>query len=161
MREPEKSELTKITWTAPEFVHYPKSPLWFGLAILAGLALTIYFFFQKDFLTAVLFLLLLIVIVVFAKMPPRTIKIELDGLGIKLNQRRLPYQQIKSFWIVYEPPAVKTLNLETTARLNRFLTLQLAEENPVKIREYLAKHLSEDLDKGEQFSDKLSRTLKF
>lgn len=151
----------KITWEAPEFIHYPKSVWWFVAIAIIGTGLVIYFLFQKDFLTAVLFVLLLLLIFFFGKQKPKELHIELDGIGAKVNQTRIPYKQLKNFWLVYEPPEVKTLNFETTARFNRFLTLQLRNEDPVKIRKFLLEYLPEDLERGEQFADKLARTLKF
>lgn len=155
------ADLKEISWEAPEFIHYPKSWLWFLIVSITGVALAIYFLFQKDFLTAVLFVLLLVVVLFFARSPAKTLRIHLGYNGIKINNLQLPYQQVKSFWIVYEPPEVKTLNFETSAYLNRFVTLQLSEQDPIYIRSFLLQYLPEDLDKGELFADKLSRNLKF
>lgn len=161
MPEAEIDKSSKITWTAPEFIHYPKSKWWFAVTALVGIGLATYFFIQKEFLTGALFLLLLAIVAYFGRMPPRMIRIELTPHGIKINESLLPYQQIKSFWMVYQPPVVKTLNFETTAYLNPNYTLQLMDEDPVKIRKFLLEYLPEDLDRGEAISDKLTRTLKF
>jgi len=155
------SDKKQISWTAPEFIHYPKSPMWFISLGLAGLAVIAYFLLQRDFLTAVMFLLLVITVYFFAKAKPRTMEIALDSHGVKISKMQIPYQRIKSFWIVYQPPETKTLNFETAAYLNRFLTLQLENEDPVAIRDFLLEYLPEDLDRTEQLTDKISRTLKF
>ena len=156
-----KEKQNEISWTAPEFIHYPKSPLWFFLLTVVGLGLVMYFLWQKDFLTAMMFTLLFVIVFYFAKTRPKTVKITLDGRGVKLNDSSIPYQQIKNFWIVYDPPTVKILNFETNAYLNRFLTLQLEDEDPIKIREFLLQYLPEELNRQEQLSSKISRTLKF
>lgn len=154
-------EKKQITWTAPEFVHYPKSLTWFVIIAIVGLVLVGYFLFQRDYLTATLFILLLAIVFYFGKAKPKHIKIQLDSQGLKLGDTRVPYSQIKKFWIVYDPPTVKILNFETQAYLNRFITLQLENENPVEVRHYLLEYLPEDLEKGEQLSDKISRGLRF
>jgi len=151
----------EIVWTAPEFVHYPKSRGWFLILGIAGLALIAYFLVQKDFLTSMMFVLLLAMAFLFARARPRQITITLTPRGVKLNDTLLAYQQIKTFWIVYEPPHIKTLNFETSAYLNRFLTLQLEDMDPVQVRDFLLEYLSEDLDRQERLPDKISRTLKF
>ena len=151
----------EISWSAPEFVHYPKSKTWFGVFAVMGLALVGYFLTQKDFLTSSMFLLLFLMLMFVARAKPRQIEVTLSGRGIKLNETIVPYQQIKSFWLVYEPDQVKTLNFETTAYLNRFLTVQLADQDPVAVREYLLDFLPEDLDREERVIDRISRTLKF
>jgi len=157
---PEETK-TEISWSAPEFIHQPKSPLWFTLAGITGLTLIIYFLFQRDYLTALLFFLLGLVTFYFAKLPAKSVQIQIGAKGLKLNQIQIPYQKLKKFWIVYEPPIVKTLNFETTAYFNRFLTLQLENENPLPIREILLKYIPEDLERGEQMDDKIARKLKF
>lgn len=151
----------EINWTAPEFVHYPKGKWWFILAAALAAIIIAYFLLQKDFLTATLFILLAAVVIYFARQPAKTLHIQLTHAGLKLNNVKVPYQQIKSFWIVYEPPEVKILNFETSAYLNRFITLQLTDQDPVAVRAFLLKYLPEDLDRGEQISDKLARGLKF
>ena len=151
----------EISWSAPEYQHYPKSIGWFVLLSLAGAGLTLYFLWQKDFLTSILFALFFVIIYFFSKTKPRTLRITLDSQGVKINNTRLPHSQIKKFWIVYDPPEVKILNFETLAYLNRYLTLQLESQDPVKIRQFLLSYLPEDLDSGEQLSDTLSRKLRF
>ena len=153
--------MTEISWTAPEFIHYPKSKLWLIVLTVIGLGLAVYFLLQKEFLTATLFFVGWILTFYFAKVKPRPIKIILGEMDVKLNETRVPYQNIKTFWMVYEPPHVKTLNFETTAYLNRYITIQMEKENPLTIREFLLKHLPEDTERQEQLSDQLSRTLKF
>ena len=152
---------TEISWTAPEFIHQPKGSLWFILVGVADLVLIIYFLFQRDYLTALLFLLLGLVTFYFARLPAKNLHIQIGPKGLKLNQIQIPYQKLKKFWIVYEPPIIKTLNFETTAYFNRFLTLQLEDKNPLPIRELLLKYIPEDLERGEQIDDKIARTLKF
>ena len=151
----------QITWSAPEFVHYQKSQVWFFFLTVIGLGLAVYFFLQKEFVTAALFLLMFIIVFGFAKRKPKIVKISLDSSGLKLNDLRIPYQQLKNFWIVYNPPAVKTLNFESSAYLNRFITLELEKEDPVKIRRFLLEYLPEDLDRDEHLTQKISRTLRF
>ncbi len=152
---------TEISWQAPEFIHRPKSSMWFILVGIAGTGLILYFLFQRDYLTALLFFLLGLVTFYFARLPAKNIQIQIGSKGLRLNQIQIPYQKLKKFWIVYEPPIIKTLNFETTAYFNRFITLQLENENPLPIREILLKYIPEDLERGEQLDDKIARTLKF
>lgn len=151
----------EITWSASEFIHYPKSKWWLGGLTVVGLGLAGYFAIQREFLNAFLFLLFYIVILYYSKAPARTIHIKIDDKGITFGGNHTPYGQIKSFWIVYEEGVVEILNFETTAYFNRFITLQLAGTSPETVREILSQHLVEDTEKGEQFADRLSRTLKF
>jgi|SRR3989344_2442267 len=151
----------EITWTAPEFIHYPKSGKWYVLLGIAGAALVAFFLFKRDFLTSMMFVLLFLMAFFFSRAKPRQIHITLGPRGVKLNESLMTYQQIKTFWLVYEPPDIKTLNFETSAYLNRFLSLQMQDQDPVEIRDFLLDYLLEDLDRQERISDKISRTLRF
>lgn len=151
----------QISWSAPEFIHYPKNAWWFvGLTVI-GLGLAVYFAFRKEFLNAFLFLLFYMIAYYYSKIKAKILEIKIDEKGVTFGGNHISYAQIKSFWIVYEPDVVKTLNFETTAYLNRFITLQLGNTDPEQVREVLSEHIVEDTDRGEQISDKLARTLKF
>lgn len=158
---PETEKPKELSWTAPEFIHYPKSRVWYITIVVVGLVFVVFFLFQKDLLTAALFILLTILVLYFSRQRPREIAVKIDARGLKLNDLQIRYDNLKSFWIVYDPPAVKILNFETTAYLNRYLTIQLADQDPVAARDLLLEHLPEDLDKEEQISDKIARKLKF
>ena len=161
MTETKSKQAKELSWEAPEFVHYPKSLTWFVVLFVIGVALIIFFVFKKDFVTALLFLLLLMLAYFFSGQKPKTIKIKLNFRGVELNDMKIPFDQIKSFWVVYDPPEIKTLNFETTAYINRYFTIQINDQNPVELREFLLEHLPEELDRKEQLGDKVSRKLGF
>ncbi|TSA46518.1 hypothetical protein D4R52_00375 [bacterium] len=151
----------EISWDAAEFLHYPKSITWFVFLGAVGVVLVGFFLYQRDYLTATMFFLFFLILFYFSEAKPKILHIRLTQSAVKLNQVSIPYSRIKKFWIAYAPPDVKTLNFETAAYLNRYITIQLENENPVKIREFLLQHIPEDLEQDEQFGDKISRTLKF
>ncbi len=151
----------EISWTAPQFVHYHKGLGWFISLGIVSTVLILYYAFKKDFLTAALFLLFAIVIYYFAKAKPRQVHIKIDDKGLKINENRIPYQNLKAFWIHYDPPQVKTLNFETTAYLNRSVSLLLMDQNPLAIKDYLLQFLPEELERKESFGEKVARKLKF
>src|SRR3989344_5790671 len=134
MAEDAKPTSNKIQWNAPEYLHYPKGGWWYGIISLLALGIVGYFAYSRDFLTATLFLALAGLLIFFARKSPRNLEIELGPGGLKINAFRIPYHEIKTFWVVYEPPEIKTLNFETPAPLNRYLTLQRGNEDPVAIQ---------------------------
>jgi len=150
-----------ISWVALEYEHHKKSAKWFlGLLIVTILILG-YAVWQKDWLMLVTFVILLSAIYLYARRNPKKIKIKLSEKGVTLDQDEYPYGMIKSFWIMYEPPGIKTLSFEMSQYVNRELVLQLADADPNEIREFLLEFLEEDLEHEEKYSDKLMRKLKF
>lgn len=152
---------TSISWTALEFVAHPKTPLWYlGFGVIA-LGLMVFGIFSQSIITIITFALLIIVAYVFAVKSPRRQTYELDARGIRVNDIIYPYKNIKTFWLVYNPPEVKALNFETTAYLNNLVSIELANQNPVAVKLFLNRYLPEDLDREESFSEVLARKVKF
>ena len=150
-----------ISWEAPEFVHHPKTAIWYIGFTLLAVGLIIYSFYSKSILTMITFGLIIILGFIFSHRKPRVITHKLTPAGIILGDIIYPYRNIVKFWILYNPPHIKTLNLETTAYLNQQVALQLADQDPVAVKVYLVKHLPEDLDKEESLTDAIARRLKF
>lgn len=150
----------QISWEAPEFPYYQKGTAWYLTVILISLAILAYAFWKKDYLMFATLLILSAVIVALAQKKPKTFTITLSGQGIHLNRDLYPYKNLKYFWITYQPPEIKTLNFETTSYFNRDLAVQLGDEDPNAIREFLLQYLPEDSEKEESFAERLQRNLK-
>ena len=81
--------------------------------------------------------------------------------GILVNQRFYEYKTLKNFYIIYEPPEVKTLYFEPKSIFSPRVPIDLGSQDPVKIREILKQYLAEDLEReNEPLSDQTSRLLK-
>jgi len=151
----------EISWIAPEFIEYQKNPKWYVSLLIVGVILLAYAIWQKDILTFITFLALIFAAYVFAHRKPKQVKVNLTGKGIGLNSEEYPYNSLKSFWIIYNPPEVKTLHIETTQYLNKELVIQLQEVDPNDVRALLERYLPENFEKEESYTDKLMRKLKF
>lgn len=144
-------------WSAPEYIQYSKDRRWFTVAgiVVAGLIFygviwgSPFFSLAMAVLSAVYYLQ--------HNQPLRQIKIKVTGMGLKIDQKFFPFSNLKSFWIVYNPPEVTTLNFRTVNNLHGELTLQLGDMNPIPIREYLARQLPEEEGKTEGLMNKLIR----
>ncbi len=150
-----------IQWSAPEYVYHQKGPVWYVVISGIGIAFISYFLFTKDFLTATLFFLLLLILLYFGQKKPRIVKITLSKSGVDIDDMHISFRQIKSFWLIYEPPAIKTLNFETATYFNKVITVQLANQNPSTVRKFLLEFIPEDLEQEEHITDRLSRKIKF
>ena len=81
--------------------------------------------------------------------------------GIAINGKLYEYKVIKNFYIIYEPPEVKTLYFEPKSLLSPRIPIALEDQNPVEIRQILRQYLTEDIDReDEPVSDQTSRLLK-
>ena len=153
--------MQNISWEAAEFKQHSKTQIWYIIFAIVSLLLIGYAIYQKSLITTIAFILLSAVSLAFALKKPTKLTHHITSTGIVVGDIIYPYKTIKSFWIVYDPPQVKTLNFETTAYLNRFITVQLEAQDPVAVKVALKKYLVEDLDREESFSEALARKLKF
>lgn len=151
-----------ISWKAPEYLFFQRSPVWYIVVGVIGLASLIYAVVNRDYVMLITLMTMLAVGAWLSFKKPKTITITLDQRGLSISGVLFPYDTVlKKFWIHYHPPHVKTLNFETTNYLNRDIALELEDEDPIEIRNLLLEHLDEDMDKEETYLDKLLRALKF
>jgi len=148
-------------WTCPEFVKYRKNKSWYQILWVILVLLIIFAIFKGGFLPVVTFVLMGIVVYVYSKKEPRKIHFKIVNKGIWFNEKFYDFTELKSFWILYEPPELKTLNFLTEKKLPGIITFQLGDQNPVKIREILLEFLPEDEKRKESLADKAARAVKF
>ncbi len=119
-----------ISWEAPEYIQHEKGWKWFILAGLAVVLFGIYSVITSNWT-------LLIALVVLAALYfwqhwniPKHVKIIVSSTGIKVGDTEYPYQNIKTFWIFYKPPHLKTLNLQSNSRFLPDIAVQLGDQDP-------------------------------
>ncbi len=151
---------TKILWQAPEFRHYEKSYSWYITFLAIAILIVGFFIIQKDLFAAICIGILSLLIILFAQHKPKQVEIQLTNKGVHFGELFFPYKQIKHFWIVHNEKH-KTLNLETTAHLNNVIILELEEQNPDHVREFLIQFLPEHEDTDETLTQRISHKFKF
>lgn len=147
-----------LEWRAPEFIRHPKTQQWYIAAAVVLLALVAYALFTDSATMAIVFLVLAGVYYLSHNQPPRTLTIQISELGVFVDKAFYPYNMLSAFWVVYNPPHVRTLNLKLVNRGK--LVLQLEEQNPVQIRALLAKEVPEVEGQQESATDMIIRLLK-
>jgi len=166
LRSPKKvgfkkeKKITKLEWTAPEFVKYEKGKKWFVLVAIISLAIMIIAILSKNFLWVVITILIALVVYIYASKEPRKIKFSISGKGIQINQRIYRFDDLKSFWIFYEPPEIKELSLRSKKTFMPYIKIPLNKQNPTEIRRLLLKFLPEGKHR-ESAIDELVRKSKF
>jgi hypothetical protein len=159
-KAPVQEEKVIMQWRAPEFIKHPKGALWFAIAAL-GVALLIFYAIQTNsFTMALAFLVLAGVYLIAHHKDPGEIDVKITTLGIRAGQRKIPFNQIKAFWIVYHPPKIKTLKLLTTDKVLSEITIQLDGQEPGAVRDFMLKQVPEYEGRGENFIDAFIRITK-
>ena len=158
--KPTKKKKYSLEWKTQEFQHYPKDQSWFIISALIAFGLIIWAAFSKNFLLILLIILGYFSIVVFALKKPRKIRLAITSKGIMIDESIYAYDNLKSFWIFYDPPEVSELSLRSKKTIMPFIKIPLGGENPVEVRKLLLKYLPERKQE-ESLIDNLARSLKY
>ncbi len=150
----------QIEWTAPEFEQYQKSKSWYIITgAIAGILFLIAIF-TKNLLFALMVALSYFIITTYASKKPREIKLAITPKGIKIEKTLYSFENLRSFWLFYDPPEVKELSLRSKKSIMPYIKLPLGEQDPIEIRQVLIKYLPEKKHK-ESLTDNLARQIKF
>jgi len=113
---------------------------------LVGIALIAYFAKSGNYLASFLFFLAgaTVALSIFKRdKNPKTIKCKIKSEGVQVNRDLYPYENLKSFWIFYNPPYHQELSIRSKNSFASHIRIPLGDEDPVKIRELLLKFIPE------------------
>jgi hypothetical protein len=148
---------TIIEWDAPEYVHYKKEKNWY---IIAGILLSIiivYALIKNSPIMAITFILIGAVSYIQLEKPPRTLRFKVTHDGVVVGKELYEFEDIKSFWIFYEPE-FQVISLRTDSYLLPYVHVPIHNEDPLEIRDILMKFIPEAKHKP-SFVDSIERAL--
>jgi hypothetical protein len=149
-----------ISWTAPEYVKFKKGWIWytiFTVLFLGGAAIAYLFSSWTFSLVLVAFF---VVYMIFDQRKPKNVKVILSEVGIKVGSRIYQYGRIRTFWIIYNPPFAKTLNIRVHNEFLVDIEIQLGDQDPTVIYEFLSRKLPELEGKTESLLRHFERLFK-
>lgn len=150
-----------FSWSVIEHEHHDRGFTWYLAATLVGAALIVYALITGNIMFAFIVIIFAIILFILSRIPPKSLVVVAAPNGLSVGDRRYAWKEIKNFWMVYDPPEVKSLYIEFVGGLRSHLLLGLNEVDPVAIREFLLQYILEDESKLEEpFIDWLSRRLK-
>lgn len=135
---------TKFEWSAPEYEFRKKGPDWFWAVGVITLTAATSSFFLQNFIFAGLVIIMGFSLALYGAKKPDMVNFKIDATGIKIGSRVFDYQNLKSFWIEYDPPIAKELLVESKKTFVPHIKIQLGDQDPVKIRAYLLQFLKEE-----------------
>lgn len=140
---PENSTRTSsIKWSAFEFPPFygdNRVSIWIASFFVA---LTVYAVITNNPIMAFAFILFATVIFLRMKRQPSIIPCTINASGIRSGNDWYDFENIQSFWILYEPDDQRIL-LETNGALAPFASIPLGDANPTTIREFLIRFIPE------------------
>ena len=113
------------------------SVIFFGIAALVQI-------FQKNIITTIFFALVGFVILLNIKRKHELASFEINPAGVVINGARHAYQEIKSFWIEYDPElGIQELSLQLKKWYAPYVKIPIYGQNPVQLRYALMEFLPE------------------
>jgi len=150
-----------ISWEFPEFRQHERSRGWYIVAIVIGALLLLYSVFTMNFLFALVIIITAMIFFLRMSAEVQDIKFAIYEDGIQVGEKFHEFKAFSDFYVIYEPPEIKTLYLNFDSLLNPRLSIPLGDINPIKVREILLDYLEEDLEQEEEaFSDFVERLFK-
>lgn len=138
-----KKTKDEISWQVEEGGNNEKMSLAAKLIIFILLLTAAAGFIMESPIMVLTFILFTIVFYLFLKKEKRSIIVEVNSRGIKMDGAVYLYENLKSFWVFYDPPYEKYLSIATKSALFPFVRIKLGAQNPVELRNYLVAYLTE------------------
>ena len=147
------------SWITPEYIKFEKTTRWYVTAGTILLILIAYAIASGSATMAIVFILIGGMFFMIKNEEPKMQTIAITKLGVYVDKHFYPYSSIDAFWIVYEPPYIRSLYLSVN-KGRRILNIQLNDQDPAKIRHLLQKEVREAEDRHEEWTDTLIRLLR-
>ncbi|HEY8992834.1 MAG TPA: hypothetical protein VIM37_03220 [Candidatus Microsaccharimonas sp.] len=100
--EAEGAQGAPVTWTAQEYVHIDKSPMWFVIFVIIVLGLiAVDIFLLKSYTFSALVIVMAIAVIIYTRRPPRTLTYALSGQqGLYVGEHLYTFDEFKSFGLI-------------------------------------------------------------
>jgi len=148
-------------WTVQEYNRHQRGLWWYIFMISTGLGLVFYGLFTNNFLFALIIILAAIILFIQSYQEPPQVIFQITELGVILGNRFYSYSRLSNFYVIYQPPEIKTLFIRPKNSLRPLIRVPLLDENPLTVRDSLKTFLEEDLEKeAEPMSDLFARRWK-
>ncbi|MBC7564970.1 hypothetical protein H7100_01920 [Candidatus Saccharibacteria bacterium] len=135
-------EEVPVTWTAQEYVHIDKSPLWFVVFVIIVLGLiSIDIFLLKSYTFSVLVVVMAIAVIIYTRRPPRMLTYALSGKqGLYVGERLYHFDEFKAFGLIKDGEH-NSIMLIPRKRFSPGVSVYFPEEAGEQIVDILGKQL--------------------
>ena len=137
-------ENARLHWLAPEHEIYERDSRWYLYVALVLAAIVAYAVYTNSPVMAITFVLIGVVGYIFANKQPRIIDFAITHDGVIAGRDLYEFDNVKSFWIFYEPGNIKVVSLHMKNKLMPFVHIPVHDQDPVAIREILLEYIPEE-----------------
>ena len=158
--QPTSFDNAVLGWIAPEAIKHERGKHWKTIMSLLVILMVAGGIYYNAWTFSLAIFTFSIVYYTMKMEHPKDVEIKISNIGIKVGGRKYSFSSIKAFWIIYEPPYVKTLNIRVQGKFDGDITIQLNGQEPAAVREFLLEKIPEMEGQDEKFTDILLRIFK-
>ncbi len=149
-------------WTMSEFHQHERGTVWYAIFLLIGITLILIAIFSANYIFAVLLVLIGTFMVMEHFRDPKEVPIVFLTTGIAIGDHYHPWEEIKNFWIAYEPPEVQKLYIDFEKIRHPYVSIDIDDSiDPVELRDMLLQYTHENDDRMEEsLTDYIKRLYK-
>lgn len=149
-----------LTWNAPEYLQYHKSPSWYLTAVIIVIVTAVAALLTDNWSMALATITFAGVYQYIHKHhPPKITTISFTDMGIWIGKKFIPYSHIQAFWIIYHE-GMKSLNLRVMKSFYADTVIHFNGQDPAEVRRILVSQVPEWEGKNERLSDVILRLLR-
>ncbi|MDA1061128.1 MAG: hypothetical protein O3B47_05045 [bacterium] len=149
-----------LSWIAPETIKHERGTVWKVIIGLLIIGTAIWGILNNAWTFSLVIVVFSVTYYLAHLEHPKHVEIKISNIGIKVGGRKYPYNRVRAFWLIYDPPYVRTLNIRVSGDIATDITIQLDRQNPSELREFLMDKIPEMEGQSEKLSDILLRLLK-
>lgn len=149
-----------ISWIAPEYIKLKKGWIWYTIFTVLFLGGAILAYLYSSWTFSLVLVAFFAAYLIFNRKKPKNVKVILSEVGIKVGGRIYQYGRIRTFWIIYNPPFAKVLNIRVHNEFLVDIEIQLGDQDPGVIYEFLSRKLPELEGKTESLLRHFERLFK-
>lgn len=136
-----------MEWPFPEYEVMERGKSWYLVACIAVVLLLLYALLTVNFLFAVIIIMSSIILLLREKFNPEEINFGITEKGIAVDGHFYTYDLFHSFYIIYRPGELKKVYLDFKSFIKPRLSIPLFNQDPLKVKELLAKHITENIER--------------
>lgn len=140
-----------FSWEIDSHNKPKRTKKWYIIASVIALGLIVYAIIDKNYFFALILIIAGALIVFFDNEPVKKISFAIKYDGVDVDGKFFPFESISNFYIIYRPEeGIKKIYFEFKNPIKHRLSIELYQQNPLELREYLLKYIKEDPEKNHE-----------
>jgi hypothetical protein len=134
-----------FAWTTPEYAQRHRTADWYWAVAIIAISAAAASILLGNVLFAILIVLSIIILLSFSRQLPRTLSIEVNKHGVKVDKELYRYENIESFWVEDSLPTGTVLTIKSKRLFMPHVSFPVPDEiNPDDLRDVLAVYTKEE-----------------